>query len=134
MSRSASACVHATLRWHYFRKLEMALVPEYTAPAFARRGVGKLILGLCEAGAAAERFGRVELVATLSGQPLSGLWVRTDRSLRGRTWRRARTPGADGKGPGDFAGMTPKGATRNFRAAQTGRARKATPLIDSSVL
>jgi hypothetical protein len=48
----------------------MALVPEYTAPAFARRGVGKLILGLCEAGAAAERFGRVELVATLSGQPL----------------------------------------------------------------
>jgi len=42
----------------------------YTAPAFARRGVGRLILGLCEAGAAAEGFRRVELVATLSGQPL----------------------------------------------------------------
>jgi GNAT superfamily N-acetyltransferase len=42
----------------------------YTAPAFARRGVGKLILGLCEAGAVAEGFARAELVATLSGQPL----------------------------------------------------------------
>jgi len=42
----------------------------YTHPTFARRGVGRLILGLCEAAAAAEGFGRVELMATLSGEPL----------------------------------------------------------------
>ncbi len=42
----------------------------YTAPEFARRGVGTLILTLCEAAAAAEGFARVELVATLSGLPL----------------------------------------------------------------
>lgn len=42
----------------------------YTSPAFARRGVGRLILGLCEAAAAAEGYARVELMATLSGQPL----------------------------------------------------------------
>lgn len=42
----------------------------YTDPAFARRGVGRLILSLCEAAAKAEGFGRVELVGTLSGQPL----------------------------------------------------------------
>ena len=42
----------------------------YTSPAFARRGVGRLILGLCEAAARAEGFRRVELAGTLSGQPL----------------------------------------------------------------
>ena len=42
----------------------------YTDPAFARRGVGRLILGLCEAAAAAEGFSRVELMATLAGEPL----------------------------------------------------------------
>lgn len=42
----------------------------FTDPAFARRGVGRLILGLCEAAAAAEGFARVELMATMSGQPL----------------------------------------------------------------
>jgi GNAT superfamily N-acetyltransferase len=42
----------------------------YTAPAFARRGVGRLILSLGEAAAAAERFTRVELVVTLAGEPL----------------------------------------------------------------
>ena len=39
----------------------------YTAPAFARRGVGRLILARCEAAAAAENFTSVELMATLSG-------------------------------------------------------------------
>jgi len=42
----------------------------YTHPDFARRGVGRLILQLCEAAAAAEGFRRVELMATLSGRAL----------------------------------------------------------------
>lgn len=42
----------------------------YTHPRFARRGVGRLILSLCEGAAAAEGFTHVELVATLSGIPL----------------------------------------------------------------
>jgi GNAT superfamily N-acetyltransferase len=42
----------------------------YTNPAFARRGVGRLILSLCEAAAAAEGFTRLELMSTLSGEPL----------------------------------------------------------------
>jgi GNAT superfamily N-acetyltransferase len=42
----------------------------YTNPAFARRGVGRLILSLCEAAAATEGFTRLELMSTLSGEPL----------------------------------------------------------------
>ena len=42
----------------------------YTHPAFARRGVGRLILSLCEAAAANAGFSRVQLMATLSGEPL----------------------------------------------------------------
>src|SRR5688500_4916056 len=42
----------------------------YTHPAFARRGVGRLILSLCEKAASAEGFTKVELAATLAGQPL----------------------------------------------------------------
>lgn len=42
----------------------------YTSPSFARRGVGRLILDLCEQAARAEGFIRVELAGTLSGQPL----------------------------------------------------------------
>ena len=42
----------------------------YTHPDFARRGVGRLILSLCEAAARAEGFSRVELAGTLSGRPL----------------------------------------------------------------
>ncbi len=42
----------------------------YTHPAFTRRGVGRLILSLCEAAAADEGFTRLELMATLSGRPL----------------------------------------------------------------
>ncbi len=42
----------------------------YTHPAFARRGVGRLILVLCEAAAAAEGFTQLELMSTLSGEPL----------------------------------------------------------------
>jgi GNAT superfamily N-acetyltransferase len=42
----------------------------YTNPSFARRGVGRLILTLCERAAAAEGFTRLELMGTMSGQPL----------------------------------------------------------------
>ena len=42
----------------------------YTHPDFARRGVGRLILELCEAAARAEGFRRLELMATLSGRAL----------------------------------------------------------------
>jgi GNAT superfamily N-acetyltransferase len=42
----------------------------YTDPAFARRGVGRRVLEACQAAAAAEGFGQLELVATLAGEPL----------------------------------------------------------------
>jgi GNAT superfamily N-acetyltransferase len=42
----------------------------YTHPDFARRGVGALILELCEDAARAEGFTRLELMATMSGRPL----------------------------------------------------------------
>lgn len=49
----------------------------YTHPAHARRGVGRLILSLCERAAAAEGFTRLQLMSTLSGEPLYtayGFW------------------------------------------------------------
>ena len=42
----------------------------YTHPDFTRRGVGRLILTLCEAAARAEGFKRTELMATMAGEPL----------------------------------------------------------------
>ncbi len=42
----------------------------YTHPDFARRGVGRLILRLCEDAARAEGFKRLELMATMSGRAL----------------------------------------------------------------
>ena len=42
----------------------------YTSPDFTRRGVGRLILTLCETAARAEGYDRVELVATMGGEPL----------------------------------------------------------------
>lgn len=42
----------------------------YTDPDFARRGIGRMVLGLCEAAAQRSGFSRVELMATMSGVPL----------------------------------------------------------------
>jgi GNAT superfamily N-acetyltransferase len=42
----------------------------YTNPDFARRGIGRMILGLCEAAARDAGFGRVEMMATMAGGPL----------------------------------------------------------------
>lgn len=42
----------------------------YTDPDFARRGVGRLVLDLCETAAREAGFNRVELMATLAGEPL----------------------------------------------------------------
>ena len=42
----------------------------YTHPQHARKGVGRLILRLCEEAARGEGFKRAELMATLSGEPL----------------------------------------------------------------
>lgn len=42
----------------------------YTHPSFTRRGVGRLILTLCEEAARLEGFRRIELGATMAGEPL----------------------------------------------------------------
>ena len=42
----------------------------YTHPGFTRRGIGRLILSLCEEAARREGFARAELMATMAGEPL----------------------------------------------------------------
>ena len=42
----------------------------YTHPTHTRKGVGTLILTLCENAARSEGFGRMELMSTMSGEPL----------------------------------------------------------------
>ena len=42
----------------------------YTHPAYARQGIGRLVLSVCETAARNEGFLRVELMATMSGEPL----------------------------------------------------------------
>lgn len=42
----------------------------YTHPDFVRRGVGRRVLALCEEAARAAGFTRLEMMATLAGEPL----------------------------------------------------------------
>ena len=42
----------------------------YTDPDFVRRGVGRLVLSICEAAAREAGFVRAEMMATLAGEPL----------------------------------------------------------------
>ena len=42
----------------------------YTDPTFARQGVGRIVMDLCEGAARAHGFRKVEMMATLSGEPL----------------------------------------------------------------
>jgi GNAT superfamily N-acetyltransferase len=42
----------------------------YTHPHHTRKGIGRLILSLCEAAARAEGFKKADLMATLAGEPL----------------------------------------------------------------
>ena len=42
----------------------------YTHPDFTRRGIGRLVLEVCEAAAAQAGFTRCQLAATLGGEPL----------------------------------------------------------------
>jgi GNAT superfamily N-acetyltransferase len=42
----------------------------FVAPAWARRGIGRMLLSACEDAARREGFARAELMATLPGVPL----------------------------------------------------------------
>ena len=42
----------------------------YTNPDFARRGIGRMVLRLCEDAARDAGFRRAEMMATLAGEPL----------------------------------------------------------------
>jgi GNAT superfamily N-acetyltransferase len=57
------------------RLLDPAIEPArvramYTHPDYARRGIGRIVLELCEAAAVREGFQSLELVATVAGEPL----------------------------------------------------------------
>jgi GNAT superfamily N-acetyltransferase len=56
---------------HALRRREAARIRAFFVhPAWARQGIGRRIIDACEAAARAEGFTRMELVATLPGEPL----------------------------------------------------------------
>jgi GNAT superfamily N-acetyltransferase len=61
----------------------------YTHPDFARRGVGRLVMALCEDAARGAGFARAEMMATLSGEPLY-------RACGYEPIERIEAPGPDG--------------------------------------
>ncbi len=61
----------------------------YTHPDFARCGVGRLVMTLCEDAARAAGFRRAEMMATLSGEPLY-------RACGYTPIERVEVPGPDG--------------------------------------
>jgi GNAT superfamily N-acetyltransferase len=74
-SRRATLYGHNATHGRDARLLDPATEPArvramYTDPPFTRRGVGRAILVACEDAARAEGFRRLELMSTLSGQPL----------------------------------------------------------------
>ena len=70
----------------------------YTRPDLARRGVGRLILALCEDAARAEGFARAELVATMAGEPFyRACGYRPVEPLDRRPRRRGGAAAAHGK-------------------------------------
>jgi GNAT superfamily N-acetyltransferase len=70
----------------------------YTSAALARRGVGRLILPLCEDAARAEGFTRAELVATMAGEPLYRARLSGDQEVRRRPRRDGGASGAEEQG------------------------------------
>ncbi|HEX7783110.1 MAG TPA: GNAT family N-acetyltransferase [Sphingobium sp.] len=74
-SRRATPYGHDTSATRDDRLLDPATEPArvramYTHPGHVRRGVGRMIMALCEDAALAEGFSRLELSATLAGAPL----------------------------------------------------------------
>lgn len=61
----------------------------YTHPDHARRGVGRMVMALCETAARDAGFARAELMATLSGEPLY-------RACGYVPIERVKAPGPDG--------------------------------------
>ena len=89
----------------------------YTAPAFARRGVGRLILSLCEAAAAARGLHAPRAhVHSVRRAALRRLRLPAARAARGRNRRRPRAACQDGEGR---RGRAPSSALSEARAPRT---------------
>ena len=68
----------------------------YTQPEFARRGIGRRVLALCEDAARTAGFKRAALVATVAGEPLyRAAGYQLDRRIAVPTTRGTTVPCAD---------------------------------------
>lgn len=80
----------------------------YTHPAYARRGIGRLVLTLCEAAAAKEGFRNLELMATVAGEPLYAAYGFTvEERVEVPTSKGVRVPGARMSKPVNPALLSP---------------------------